>query len=744
MIGFLYSEFGQIEEYSGEYFDVVAASGERRLSVASPAGVEMTTVLFATPRFFDVIGVYPVVGRGFVGGDHRSAARPVVIVSHAFWKTRLAGDETVVGRTVTVGARDAVIVGVLPEDFRGLSLAMPVDLYMPMRSVPLVAGPGNFFSDSAVAIGDLRYPPESWVRIAARLSPDRRAADAEAMLTATINRTKPPDDRDDAVVAVSVARAAVPAWVRATTQNFVAMLAVISGMIFCAACASVAGMMLVRNEQRRREMNVRAWVGATRTGIFRLVLVEALLLAGVGAMIGLQVSAVLMRLADRVLVLPGVAMTQVNGGWTAYTALVAAMATMLIAAVGCGTIPALHAGNRRYSRGWRGGMLVGQVVVVVGLSIGAMLFARSMRAMTTVDVGFDGDGLFYVITALRTGRANESSATFGAYRRLLERVQNTAGVESVTVGNLPLVDGAARGPVSADGDVWRSPMATFFLCGPGYGRTVEWRLAVGRDFDEARDVEGSEPVAIVSESVARYLWGGEEAVGRRFFIGPMRSVRVVGVLQEGRYTGLDERGGLAVFLPREQNLDWAIGAGTIIGRAVGEAEGVVGVVQREVQAHGRDVAIVEAATFESQMGVLMMPQRIGATLFGALGMLALLLAGFNVYGFVRHTVACGTREIGIRMALGASRVVVVRRAVSGTLGCVAVGLVVGIGVAAVGTAWTEEYLFGVGRYDWVAYATVVAIVGVATCVGALVPAVRATRTASVGEMIRRGSVYGDS
>ena len=736
--GFVYPEFVRIERYSGKYFDAVAGVGDKYLPVATQAGVETSVVSFVTKRFFDVVGVRPVSGRGFIHSEHRPGAPPVAIVTHAFWQSRLAGDQAAVGKTINVGSRAAVVAGVLPRAFRGLSLTTPVDLYMPLRSVPLVATPGNFFDETEVSIDGVSRSPERWIGVTARLQPGVRAARTEASLTAILNRTKPPDRRDDAVFPVSAAYAALSSWTRTETVTFVVMLVVVSGMIFCAGCASVVGMMLVRNEQRRREMEARVCLGATRGRIFLLVLAEALLLTLFGSLAGLLAAAWLVPVAGRFVVLPGgIEIAQLDAGRRLYAAVLGMAA--VVAPAACGLAPALQAATMKMvSARWRGLVLAGQVAVVVVLAIGAALFVRSMRASLAVDVGLDRDRLFYASVDLRSS-GYDGAAAAGFYGAVLERVRSMPGVESATFGHLPLVNRAASTVyLHADGVTRRVPRVAIFLCGPDYARTVGWRLVAGRNFGD-RDAEGAVPVAIVSESLARRLWGSEDPVGRRFHFQPMMEVQVVGVVRDGRYAGLSDAGGFSMFMPWDQNRDLALHAGTIIGRAAREAGGLVSVLQRGIQAHDSTLPVMEAATFRDRIDVLTRPQRMGAALLSGLGGFALVLAVFGVYGSTAHAVACRTRDVGIRLALGASTMAIIVTTATGTLRYAGIGLLTGAGATVLLARLAEPYLFEVGPHDSVTYVSVVTAVATAAVIAGVVPAFRATRAASVNALVRKAT-----
>ena len=527
--GFLYPELERVLELT-DVFEVVAGDGSQTVPVITASGAQLATVSFVTDRFFDVVGLRPALGRGFATAETRPGADPVVIVTDAFWRTRLGGDSAVIGRTIRTGGRDSVVVGVLPKGFRGLDLAAPVDFFMHVFAAPLVAAPMNFFNDATVSIDGMAYSPSPWISITARLKEGASVAGAEVALS-TVLAGDGPDG--GGIRLVPTARAALPARTRAQVQDFVNMLAVASGLILLAGCANVAGMMLVRQERRRREMAVRSWLGASRLRIMRLFLIEAMLLTSLGAVVGLQIAMWLVQAAGSFVTLPGgVEMTWLPAGWTGRMAGLGALAAVVTGVV-CGLAPALKSMDRYAGRSipWRGITLAGQVAVVVVLTIGAGLFIRSMWAVAATDIGVDSGRLSYATVYFGRERYEERLVR-DFYHEVLERLAGRPEVEAVTFGNLPLVGNPLSVvSVEIDGDVRQLPARLeVFFGGPEYVRTVGLRLLAGRDF-RSRDIEGSAPVAIINESLARQLWGNREAMGEWFTFLPLaRNVQVVGVV----------------------------------------------------------------------------------------------------------------------------------------------------------------------------------------------------------------------
>ena len=740
--GFLYPEIVRIRERSGELFEVVAGSGVHGVRVTTPAGARMVSVGFVTERFFDVVGIRPVLGRGFAPSEHRPGAAPAVVVTDAFWRSQLGGDPSVLGTRVRTGDRDATVAGVLPTGFRGLDLTRPVDLFLPLHAAPLVLPPANYLADTVITIDGLGYSPETWISISAKLRPGVNADRAEAALTAMVV-PRSATGSSETVTLVPTASAALPSRSRAETERFVGLLVVVVGLILLVGCANLAGLMLARNEQRRVEAAIRMALGVSRLGLLRFFLAETLLLGGSGSLAGLLVSVWLLQVLSRFVLPGGVPVGTLDFGWSGSLVafgLVAAIVTALL----CGLMPALqtlriealpalqgHATSGRARAGrMRGVLLAGQIAMTLMLVIGAALFLRSLRTAVTTDVGVDADRIFYASVWFSFASYDEARVA-DFYGSVGARISGMPGVERVTFGHLPLANfGAGTPEVTVGGRTRRLPQPMWILMGgPEYARTVGLALLSGRDIGP-RDVEGSEAVAMVNESLARHLWPDRSPLGQRFTFNPLTAdVQVVGVVRDGKYRGLREAGEFAIYLPLAQHRGLADRSGTIIGRAAGDAGPLVPLLAQQVRAFDPDLPISEAATLVDRIAGLAMPQRMGASLLSGLGGLALVLAILGVYGSVAYAVTRRTREVGIRIALGASNAAIVGTMLSRTLLYAGVGIAAGVGAALALTGLVEQFLFGVAPRDPLTFVAVTGTIVLAVLLAGLAPALRAARIA---------------
>ncbi|MYN66637.1 MAG: FtsX-like permease family protein [Acidobacteria bacterium] len=577
--------------------------------------------------------------------------------------------------------------------------------------------------------------------ITGKLRPGVSAARAEAGLT-VLAAPRSAAEESEAVTLVPTASAALPFRSRAETERFVGLLVAVVGLVLLVGCANLAGLMLARNEHRRGEAAIRVALGVSRFRLLRLFLTETFLLAGSGSLAGLLVSVWLLQVVGRFVLPGGVSIGALDFEWSGSLVacgLVAAVATALL----CGLMPALQIlriealpvlqghpmGGRAGAGRMRAVLLAGQVAMTLVLVIGAALFVRSLRAAVTADVGVDVDRIFYASVNFSTSRY-EGARVASFYESLVARMGAVPGVERVTFGGLPLA-GNSPGVRQVDvrGDTQHLlRMAHVFFCGPEYLPTVGLALRSGRDIGE-RDVAGAQPVALVNESLARQLWPGRSPLGERFTSMPLQDVLVVGVVSDGKYRGFREVGGFAIYLPWAQNRELASFNGTIIGRASRDAGSLVSLLQREIRAFDPGVPILGASTLEHRVLTLAMPQQMGASLLSGLGGLALVLAIMGVYGSVAYAVTRRTREVGIRIALGASSAAIVGTVLSRTLLHAGVGTAAGVGATFALTGLVEQFLFGVAPRDPATFVAVTGTIVLVILLAGLAPALRAARIA---------------
>ena len=735
--GFLYPEWERVRDSGGAVFKAVAGSGDLWAPGTGPSARGGVWVSFVTDGYFDAVGVRPVLGRGFLGTEHRAGAEPVAIVTDAFWRSRLGGDRNTIGRRIEAGEAPATVVGVMPAGFRGLRLDQPVDVIMPLRAAQLVSPSRNLFARDAVG----GYSPERWIRIVVRLADGENAERAKSW-AATVRPPRAHGEEAEEVIGTTPARlATLPGPSRSTMRRLLVVVAVMSGLVLLAGCASVAGAMLVRNRERRREMAIRVFVGATRAGLVRPCLAETALLTGAGSAVGGLVAVWLLRAVGGYLVLPGgIDMARLDVGWTTRMTVICVLTSVIAVAV-IGMVPALQSmgeamrGRARKGR-WRGAVLAAQVAAATVLMIGASLSVRGIREV--VDMGLDLDRLLYVkLSFWNNAEYRSPDVVADFYDRVLRRMDDLRGVEAATFGDLPLVTNAMSiRQVHTDGAVRRLPrQMQVFFCGPDYAGAVGLGVVAGRDFGSG-DRGGRVPVAMVTESLAWRLWEDGVAVGRRLGFLPLETdVEVVGVVRDGRYGTLRDARELAIFLPWDQHRKLASATGALVVRADRPAAALVPMARQVIRAVAPGLAVGTAATFRSRMESLLRPQQAGAVLLGGLGVFALVLTVVGVYGAVAHAIAVRRRELGVRIALGAGIGDIVRTALRGTSGWVVVGVAIGLGVASTAGSHATPVV-GDGAQDLLSHALGIAAVVVVVAAAGIVPALQLVSAASQEKLLR--------
>jgi macrolide transport system ATP-binding/permease protein len=748
---FTYPTFERSRDATAAMFEAAGASGNSGLRISIGNEARQVGAAFVTEDYFDVLGIRASRGRLFMREEHGAGAAPVVVLADAFWRTRMNADEHVIGRTIRIADTQATVVGVAPRSFRGLQLASPSDMFMPLRATALVLPAGNYLSDTLVVIGKQSFSPQAWLEITARLRPGASLAQAEMLLsTLALGPSAPSAGRNEPPASmrlVSTSAVALSSSTQAETKGFATLLAAVVSLVLLIGCANLAGLILARNEQRRRETAVRLALGARTSRVIRLFLVESLLLSFLGGLAGLLIAGWMLQ-AMTEFVLPGrIRLETLQLGLTQRVLLFAGGAALFTALVS-GLVPALF-GSRAdltsvlRTRGGattrgksvaRGALVAAQVAISLVLIVGAVLFVRSLRAALATEVGVDAARIAYATVSF--WRAGYDQARLARFNDgVIERLRARPGVERVTFGALPLAGFSGSTPAfRIDGVDRQLPQTLLFPCGPDYFATTGIHLVAGRAFGRDDERPGGPPAVVVNEAFARQAWPGLSAIGRRVFIQPRGpDLEVVGVARDGKYGSLTEEGRLALYMPWHLVRQTPDGARvTFIVRGAGNARASVLTLQREIRLADPGLPIFAAGTLEERISELAMTQRIGASLLGWFSAVACALAVLGIYGLIAYAVALRTNEIGVRIALGAEPGQVVRRMMQRSLVPVAAGIVAGLGGAYALTRLATSFLYGIAPHDPVSFVVSTAFLIVAATIASYVPARRA---AAVDPMI---------
>ncbi len=675
-----------------------------------------------TPNFFSVLRVQPALGRPFTDDEDRQGAQ-VVVISHDLWQRRFAGDRSAIGRPLTMNGTAYTVIGVMPRGF--VFRNRDIDYWIPANFTPSILARRNSHYLNVVA----RLQPV--VTIAqAREEMHRIAAQLEAEY---------PENRRIGAVVVPIADELV-----GNTRVQLLVLTGAAGAVLLIACANLASLLLSRAVGRRGELGIRAALGARPGRLVRQLLVEALLLSAIGGVIGLLIAppgiAVVMRLVPMGLSQPPASVLDAR-------LLVFTLALSLATGILFGLLPAAHAarhslidalqhaGPRQVGgrgRFTRDGLVVAQIAAALVLLVAAGLMLRTLENLRAIDVGFRSDRLLTLRTTLPALKYRDAVARSAFYERVLERVRALPGVTGAAYGStLPFqtqgntiwydVDGGIRAPGNADDALLRT--------GTGrYLSTLGVTLIEGRLPDD-RDGANAPPIIVINETLARSYWPSESALGHRIQISQPGSTwyTVVGVVRDVRERGYQALLKSGVYLSYAQAPDtWAVPEYLVV-RTNGDPLGMATGARQAVSAVDPDQPVSDVRTMDDILDVEVSDRQQQGTLLGAFAALALLLASVGLYGVLSYTVTQRSREIGVRIALGATRSDVLRLVLGRGAILTGLGLVAGGAGAWATTRAMRSFLYGVAPTDPVTFTAVVAILMSVGLLACLVPAVRATR-----------------
>ena len=679
-----------------------------------------------TPNFFDFLGVRPVLGRAFRDDEGVTPDRdPVAVISYHLWQRAFAADPAIPGRSVLLNGRSFTIVGVAPPDFRGSVAAVVLDVFVPVTM------------QKAVMTGD-RLPQRGggFLEVYARLvdgAPADQAQASIALAGARLAQQYPDDNRGRELRAVPLWRAGASSVLLPVLGTLMAMVAV----VLLIACANVAGLLLTRATGREREIAVRLAIGASRWQLVRQLLVENLLLSAVGGAAGVLLARWAAGALDAFVPRTPFPLrfdAAIDGQSIGF-----AIGLMVLAAIVSGVMPALRASRPQVgvalkessptgtgaSSRLRKLLVVGQVGLSVVLLVCASLFARSLTHAASIDPGFTlRTGLLAAIDLLPAGYDEARGSVF--IQRLLDRVSLLPNVTGVTVARtMPLdIGGSSDMTVTVNGYTPRAgeePMAYYNQVGPAYFETMGIPIVQGRGIT-AGDTSAAPAVAVINETMARRYWPGRDPIGGtlRFGRGP---VTVVGIAKDGKYSRLSEEPRNYLYLPALQNYrpDLLLHVKTDTDPAR-----VLPALRAAVLAIDPNLPLFDVRTLDEHMRISTFIARMAASMLALFGLLGLLLAAVGLYGVIAFNAAQRTREIGLRMALGADRGQVVWLLLRDGFAVAAIGLAVGLALAFGAGRLVAGQLTGISGTDPVSFWGTAGILAAVAAIACLLPARRAS------------------
>ncbi|HEY5908433.1 MAG TPA: ABC transporter permease, partial [Vicinamibacteria bacterium] len=733
-----------------EVFDGVVAHWQDTVHLGVKGATERADADLVSGNFFQVLGVRAALGRVFSAEDDQTpGAHPLVVLSHGFWQRRFGKDPSVVGLTVSVNSRPMTVIGVSAAGFHGVEVGRSIDLFLPvaMQETMLPNWGGEVLSKRRVV----------WLTPLARLKPGLDLAQAKAganvlykqILQEELAQISTRSERFKKEFPQKTLEL-LPgnrgtSELRGQSQTTLLVLMGMVGLVLLIACANVANLLLARASARQREVAVRLALGASRPRLVRQFLAESVLLSLIGGTLGLFVSswtANVLLAAE-----PG------GGAARVFTAdpdpRVAgfAVALSLLTGIVFGLVPALQStrpdvfptlktesggvisGTRAFR--FRKGLVVAQVALSLLLLVGAGLFTRSLMNLRHLDPGFQADNILtFAIDPSRSGY--DDARKNALFEQLQDELLSEPGVEAASMAELGLLAGndssstvRVEGYESKEGE---NMNPNFNGVGPGFFRALAIPLVRGREF-ERKDAAGAPRVAIVNEVFAKYFFGEQDAVGRHFYLGRRGGkdddYEIVGLVRDGKASQLRETPRRMVYLPYAQETD--VGSMTFYVRTRAEPAALGPRLRKMVASVDSNLPVTDMKTLHVQIAESLFVERLVAGLSAAFGFLATLLAALGLYGVMSYTVSQRTREIGIRMALGAER-----RAVLGLV-LHEVALLAGLGILlglpsgyALGRLILSQ-LFGLSAADPLTFAVATAALVAAALLAGYLPAARAAR-----------------
>ena len=717
-------------------FDGLMAYTGVPLNLNAGAQPERIFGIIASGNYFDVLGTRPALGRFFLPEeDQTPGTHPVVVVSYDFWRQRFASDPSLVGKAITLNGHSFSVVGVAPEGFKGTWAGLVPDVWVPLMMQSQTRPGAEQMGRGA-----------RWLDMVGRLKDGVTTTQAKAgmsLLARQLEESYPETNRG--LGADVRAASSVPGQMRSAVIGFMAILMFVVGLVLLIACANVGAMMLARANTRRKEVAIRLAVGAGRWHIVRQLLVESVLLFLLGGAGGVLIAVWATRLLLAFKLPADVPISldlSVDLRVLLFTLLVS-LATGLI----FGLAPALQAsrpdllpalknetaGGVPRSR-LRHAFVITQIAISLVLLITAGLFVRSLRNAGTIKLGFNPDGVQTASFDLRTQGYNQAQGQ-EFYRQLIDRVATMPGVQSASLARIvPLNGNNMMTGINVPGQEpppgQQSHMVGLNTVDPHYFETLQMPLLSGRTFNES-DKQGAPEVAIINETMARRFYPGADvstALGQSFTFGgeePNSRVLIVGIVKDIKYETLGEDPRPYVYRPFQQSYS---GLMTLhVRTAPGVSANVLANVRRDVAALDKDLPLLDVMPMTEQIGLSLLPLRVATTIGGTLGTVGLLLAAIGIFGIVSYSVSQRTREVGIRMALGAQKRDVLRLVMGQGLWLAFIGVAIGWALSFVLTRALGSLLYGVGSTDPLVFiGTALLLVGVAFAASYL-PARRATR-----------------
>ena len=716
---------------ANDVFEHLSAIRGESFSLTDRDEPERVTGVRVSTDILTLLGTTPVLGRNFVPEEEQPAKAAVALVSHGLWQRRYSGDPRLIGQAIIIDGKSYTVIGILPEWLKqpGITLGnlSGPDVWIPV--VPAASEQNRNFAN---------------MRMLARLKPGLTLAQAKTEVDALGARLERqyPDSNTNLRFGVVGLREQLTGRVNKALWILLGVV----GCVLLIACANVANLLLARAASRQSEIAVRSALGATRPQLIRELLTECVVLSLTGGLLGLSLAYLGVTLMTSLNsgAIPRADEIGISGEVLVFTLLVS-----LLTGVAFGIVPAFQSSRSQLAEDLKeakkgasvsvrhrrslDGLVVVEIALALVLVAGAGLMTRSFRSVLRIDAGFDPHNVLTFSAALPLATYKDQQQHVQFFERALAKIQALPGVQAaagtfrVPIAGFATVIFTVQGKPVPTG---QAPIADYRTITVGYFQAMGIRLLKGREFTD-RDRADTPDAVIVNEELARRFWPGEDPIGKRLQVGTefMRWREVIGVVGNAKLSGLEANIDPAIYVPFPQN-SWpnALRNSFIVLRTATDPKSLVPAIRRELRSVDPTFPITQIRTMDEIVGDSLSQRRFNTVLLGLFAFLAVALAGVGIYGVMSYGVSQRTREMGIRVALGARQSDITKLVTSTGARLAALGIAIGIVAAAISSRLISSLLFGITATDPMTFVLTAVLLGAVTLLASYIPSRRAART----------------